>query len=163
MNSATFHPIALLTRALAASSVLLLVAACGESQSKTDTTPIATTTTATTAVASTQPIPVPLRGEFISRGTFANPHAHIPAQCSIETGHGTQSACLFCHTNGVAALNLGNNNPQAGANANIGNLQADYAFGVVEYPFVVNSSINPWINTLKPEVLHAAVIALGET
>ncbi|HUX82875.1 MAG TPA: hypothetical protein VMV35_08570 [Halothiobacillus sp.] len=163
MNPATFHPIALLIRALAASSVLLLVAACGESQSKTDTTPKATTTTATTAVASTQPIPVPLRGEFISRGTFANPHAHIPAQCSIETGHGTQSACLFCHTNGVAALNLGNNNPQAGANSNIGNLQADYAFGVVDYPFVVNSSINPWINTLKPEVLHAAVIALGET
>lgn len=163
MNPATSHPIALLIRALAASSVLLLVAACGESQSKTDTTPKATTTTATTAVASTQPIPVPLRGEFISRGTFANPHAHIPAQCSIETGHGTQSACLFCHTNGVAALNLGNNNPQAGANSNIGNLQADYAFGVVEYPFVVNSSINPWINTLKPEVLHAAVIALGET
>ncbi|ANJ67692.1 hypothetical protein A9404_10165 [Halothiobacillus diazotrophicus] len=108
------------------------------------------------------PRPIPLRGEFISRDTFANPHAHIPAQCYIETGHGTQSACLFCHTNGVAALKLGNNNPQAGANPNIGNLQADYAFGVVDYPFVVNSSINPWINTLKPEVLRTAVSALGE-
>ncbi|MHB8921540.1 MAG: hypothetical protein ACYC3N_11010 [Halothiobacillus sp.] len=104
---------------------------------------------------------VPLRGEFISRATFANPHAHIPAQCFIETGGGTQNACLFCHTNGVAALNLGNNNPQAGLNPNIGNVQADYAFGVFDYPHVVNSSINPWINTLKPEVLRAAVDALG--
>ncbi len=104
---------------------------------------------------------VPLRGEFISRATFANPHAHIPAQCFIETGGGTQNACLFCHTDGVAALNLGNNNPQAGLNPNIGNLQADYAFGVFDYPQVANSSINPWINTLKPEVLRAAVDALG--
>jgi hypothetical protein len=102
-----------------------------------------------------------LLGDFISRSTFANPHAHIPAQCFIETGGGTQNACLFCHTDGVAALNLGNNNPQAGLNPNIGNLQADYAFGVFDYPQVVNSSINPWINTLKPEVLQAAVQALG--
>ncbi|MBD3815822.1 MAG: hypothetical protein IE913_05110 [Halothiobacillus sp.] len=104
---------------------------------------------------------VPLLGEYISRATFANPHAHIPAQCFIETGGGTQNACLFCHTNGVAALKLGNNNPQAGLNPNIGNLQAEYAFGVFDYPQVVNSSINPWINTLKPEVLHTAVAALG--
>ncbi len=104
---------------------------------------------------------IPLQGDYISRATFANPHAHIPAQCFIETGGGTQNACLFCHTNGVAALNLGNNNPQAGLNPNIGDLQADYAFGVFDYPQVVNSSINPWINTLKPEVLKAAVAALG--
>ncbi len=50
----------------------------------------------------------PLRGEFISRATFANPHAHIPAQCYIDTSHGTQNACLFCHTDGVAELGLGN-------------------------------------------------------
>jgi hypothetical protein len=104
----------------------------------------------------------PLRGEHISRTTFANPHAHIPAQCYVETSHGTQNACLFCHTDGVAALGLGNNNPQAGANSNVGNLQAEYAFGVVNYPFTVNSSITPWINTLRPETLRAALAARGE-
>jgi hypothetical protein len=121
------------------------------------------TATAPSATApNTAPKPAPaLVGDYISRATFANPHAHIPAQCFIETGGGTQNACLFCHTNGVAALNLGNNNPQAGLNPNIGNLQADYAFGVFDYPQVVNSSINPWINTLKPEVLHAAALGLG--
>ncbi len=113
-----------------------------------------------TPTAAEKPAPA-LLGDYISRATFANPHAHIPAQCFIETGGGTQNACIFCHTNGVAALGLGNNNPQAGLNPNIGDLQADYAFGVFDYPQVVNSSINPWINTLKPEVLHAAVNALG--
>ena len=142
-------------------SVLCAIAAglsgCGgdSSPAKPDTSSISQVQTPVS------PQRIPLRGDFISRATFANPHAHIPAQCFIETGGGTQNACLFCHTNGVAALNLGNNNPQAGFNPNIGNLQADYAFGVFDYPQVVNSSINPWINTLKPEVLKAAVTALG--
>ncbi len=108
------------------------------------------------------PQPSPLRGQHLSRAIMPNPHGHIPPQCYIETSHGTQNACLFCHTDGVAKLNLGNNNPQAGLNPNIGNLQADYAFGVIDYPQVVNSSINPWINTLKPEDLRVAVSALGE-
>ncbi len=108
-----------------------------------------------------EPSVAALIGDTIDRGTFANPHAHIPAQCYIETSHGAQNACLFCHTDGVANLKLGNNNPMAGANPNVGNLQADYAFGVVNYPFVVNSSITPWINTLQPEVLRAAVDAAG--
>lgn len=142
-------------------SVLCAIAAglngCGGDSSLTKPEP--SSVSQVQAPASSQRIP--LRGDFISRATFANPHAHIPAQCFIETGGGTQNACLFCHTNGVAALNLGNNNPQAGANPNIGNLQADYAFGALDYPYVVNSSINPWINTLKPEVLNAAVTALG--
>lgn len=104
----------------------------------------------------------PLRGEFISRATFANPHAHIPAQCYIETSHGTQNACLFCHTDGVAELGLGNNNPHAGGNPNVGNLQAEYAFGVVNYPFTINSSVTPWINTLRPEALRNALDATGD-
>ncbi len=108
-----------------------------------------------------QPAPPALRGAFISRSTFANPHAHIPAQCYVETSHGAQNACLFCHTDGVAALALGNNNPQAGANTNVGNLQAEYAFGVVNYPFTINASVTPWINTLRPEILHAEVAARG--
>lgn len=104
---------------------------------------------------------LPLRGEHISRATFPNPHAHIPAQCYVETSFGTQNACQYCHTNGVAKLGLGNNNPQAGANPNIGNLQAEYAFGVYDYPQVVSSSINPWENTLHPEVLARVAAGLG--
>jgi hypothetical protein len=103
----------------------------------------------------------PLRGRYLDRGQFPNPHAHIPAQCYIETSHGTQNACLFCHTDGVARLKLGNNNPMAGANPNVGNLQADYAFGVLNYPYVVNSSVMPWTNTLQPQELALAVRALG--
>lgn len=102
-----------------------------------------------------------LVGDTIDRGTFANPHAHIPAQCYIETSHGAQNACLFCHTDGVSDLKLGNNNPMAGGNPNVGNLQASYAFGVVRYPYVVSSSIMPWVNTLQPEKLRAAALAAG--
>ncbi len=106
--------------------------------------------------------PPPLRGETMYRGSLPNPHAHIPAQCHVETSHGQQNACLFCHTDGVWQRRLGNNNPQAGANPNLGNLQTQYAFGVYDHPFVPNSSINPWINTLQPQVLRAAVARLGE-
>jgi hypothetical protein len=144
--------------ALGGIAVTLSFVACGggSGNSSTSSNPPSTPT---------QPPPaapaLPLSGQAIGRATFANPHAHIPAQCFIETSHGTQNACLFCHTDGVAALHLGNNNPQAGANPNIGNLQADYAFGVFDYPQVINSSINPWINTLKPEELRKVVDALG--
>jgi len=34
--------------------------------------------------------PVPLRGRSFDRAQFPNPHAHIPAQCYIETSQGTQ-------------------------------------------------------------------------
>jgi hypothetical protein len=139
--------------ALAVAVGLALLACQGGGDSSTQTnspsTPPAT------------PAYAPLNGESISRATFTNPHAHIPAQCYIETSFGTQNACLFCHTDGVAKRGLGNNNPQAGLNPNVGNLQAEYAFGVIDYPFAPNSSINPWINTLRPEVLKKAVDALG--
>ncbi|MDM7322168.1 MAG: hypothetical protein P3W87_002570 [Gammaproteobacteria bacterium] len=134
--------------AVAVASALLLLACQGGSADQQ-------------ADRSLPPASAPLRGEYISRATFANPHAHIPAQCYIETSFGTQNACLFCHTDGVAKRGLGNNNPQAGLNPNIGNLQREYAFGVFDYPYVVNSSINPWLNTLKPEVLRQAVEDLG--
>ncbi len=107
-----------------------------------------------------QQVTVPLRGDFISRATFPNKHAHIPAQCYAETSFGTQNACQYCHTDGVYKLGL-NNNPQAGANPNIGNLQATYAFGVYDYPRVLSSSINPWENTLKPEELRRVVESLA--
>ena len=97
----------------------------------------------------------PLRGQRFDRASFPNPHAHIPAQCHIETGNGTQNPCLFCHTDGVWKGKLGNNNPQAGANPNVGNLQMTYAFGSFNLPFTPNASINPWRNTLQPELLRA--------
>jgi hypothetical protein len=105
--------------------------------------------------------PVPLRGQTFDRAQFPNPHAHIPAQCHIEASGGTQNACLFCHTDGVWRRKLGNNNPQAGANPNVGNLQAEYAFGSFNLPFTPNASINPWRNTLKPEELRAELQGLG--
>lgn len=106
--------------------------------------------------------PAPLRGSFISRATFPNPHAHIPAQCYTETSFGTQNACATCHTDGVAKLGLGNNNPQAGLNPNIGNLQAEYAFGVFDYPQVPTASINRWSNTINPSELNQIVKSLGQ-
>lgn len=103
-----------------------------------------------------------LKGLFFDRGTFPNPHAHIPAQCYTETSFGTQNPCHVCHTDGVARLKLGNNNPQAGDNPMVGSMQTVYGFGVYDYPYVPNSSINPWENTLRPEVLQRVVGELGE-
>lgn len=103
----------------------------------------------------------PLHGEVIDRSIFPNPHAHVPAQCHVETAAGAQNACLFCHTDGVWRRRLGNNNPQAGANPNVGNLQTEYSFGAFGLPFVPNASINPWQNTLLPQRLRAALSSLG--
>lgn len=103
----------------------------------------------------------PLIGQTFDRAQFPNPHAHIPAQCYVETGGGTQNACLFCHTDGVWRRGLGNNNPQAGANPNVGNLQAEYAFGSFNLPFTANASRMPWRNTLHPDKLRAEVKQRG--
>lgn len=102
-----------------------------------------------------------LVGDYIDRTTFRNPYGHIPAQCHIETSFGTQNACLFCHTNGPYLQGLGNNNPQAGFEPLVGDLQREYAFVGLRYPFVQNGSVMPWENTLRPEKLKAAVAALG--
>ena len=110
-------------------------------------------------VAAAPPAPA-LRGESVSLLLFDNPYAYIPAQCYIETSRGTQNACQFCHTNGVYALGLGNNLPQAGASERIGNLQTDYSFA----PFSRTAPpavLNRWRNTLAPEELALAVRALG--
>ncbi len=103
----------------------------------------------------------PLLGEIYARTSMRNPYGHIPAQCYIETSGGTQNACLFCHTNGVFLQHLGNNNPQAGYEPTVGNLQLEYAFAAINYPFFSNGSIMPWENTLHPERLHDALDALG--
>ncbi len=42
-----------------------------------------------------------------------NEEPSIPAQCWIETGYGTQNACLYCHTNYLASIEHGNAYPLA--------------------------------------------------
>lgn len=96
-----------------------------------------------------------LKGEFVSRTTFANPYANIPAQCYIETSGGTQNACMFCHTNAPARARLGNNNPQAGLSSVTGNLQTTYSFSPATQQ-TKSPNINPWENTLFPKKLEAA-------
>jgi len=91
----------------------------------------------------------------VSRTTFENPYANIPAQCYIETSGGTQNACMFCHTNAPARARLGNNNPQAGLSSVTGNLQTFYSFTPATQQ-TKSPSINPWENTLFPKALEAA-------
>ncbi len=106
--------------------------------------------------------PTGLQGEYINPLTFTNPYPHIPAQCYIETSHGTQNACQFCHTNGPFGIKLGNNLPQAGAEARLGNLQLDYSFAP-HNQLAPLSTVNRWENTLTPEKLAEAVSLLGIT
>jgi hypothetical protein len=103
----------------------------------------------------------PLLGAIASRTAMRNPYGHIPAQCYIETSGGTQNACLFCHSNGVFLQHLGNNNPQAGYEPVVGDLQQEYAFAAINYPFFANGSIMPWENTLYPQKLRKALDTLG--
>ena len=103
----------------------------------------------------------PLSETIIDRILFPNPYAHIPAQCYIETSAGTQNACQYCHTDGLAKRHFGNNTPQAGTSIVLGNLQTEYAFAALHYPYVVNGSVTPWTNTLFPEKLRAEVKKLG--
>lgn len=103
----------------------------------------------------------PLWSTYLDRADFANPYAHIPAQCYIETSGGTQNACQYCHTDSFAKRKFGNNTPQAGRSQVLGNLIEQYAFTALRYPFQPNGSINPWVNTLHPEKLRQAFSATG--
>jgi len=102
----------------------------------------------------------PLVGDMTPPMHFSNPYAQVPAQCYIETASGTQNACLFCHTNGVWKTGMGNNNPQAGAFADIGNFQLEYSFAPYNNTTPL-ATINRWENTLYPEKLAAHVASLG--
>ncbi len=102
----------------------------------------------------------PLVGDMTPPSHFSNPYAQVPAQCYIETASGTQNACLFCHTNGVWKTGMGNNNPQAGAFADIGNFQLEYSFAPYNNSTPL-ATINRWENTLYPEKLAAYVAGLG--
>ncbi len=103
----------------------------------------------------------PLSETYIDRILFPNPYAHIPAQCYVETSAGTQNACQYCHTDGLAKRHFGNNTPQAGSSIVLGNLQTEYAFAALHYPYVVNGSVTPWTNTLFPKKLRAEVEKSG--
>lgn len=138
---------------LAATGMTLCLQGCGGSDDDTATAP---STPEEPALLQ----PTGLKGEFISPLLFTNPYAHIPAQCYIETSRGTQNACQFCHTNGVYDIRLGNNLPQAGGEARLGNLQLDYSFAP-HNPLAPLSTINRWENTLTPEKLAEAVSLLG--
>jgi hypothetical protein len=91
-----------------------------------------------------------------SRTLLENPYANIPAQCYIETSHGTQNACLFCHSNAPARQGLGNTLAQAGADISVGNLQLHYAFSPIDR-FSPSPNINPWENILFPQSIDTAM------
>lgn len=101
-----------------------------------------------------------LQGSVISPLRFKNPYPQIPAQCYTETSRGTQNTCQYCHTNAAYKADLGNNNPQAGAEPRIGNFQLEYAYAPYD-SYAPLASINHWENTLKPQVLQQVVASLG--
>lgn len=117
--------------------------------------------TPSSATSTSLSVKAPLIGELVDRTTLRNPYAHIPAQCYIETSNGMQNACLYCHTNGVFKRNLGNNAPQAGYEPLVGDLQQEYVFAALRYPYTPNGSITPWENTLFPNKLRAVVETMG--
>lgn len=131
--------------------IIVIILCCFLCASRVAAQPTATTGTALVHA---------LVGDMRSPLTFRNPYAQIPAQCYIETAAGTQNACLFCHTNGVWAQGMGNNRPQAGAFADVGNLQREYSFMPYDTKAPL-ASINRWENTLFPEKLAAYVASLG--
>lgn len=105
-------------------------------------------------------VSIGLQGSVISPLRFKNPYPQIPAQCYTETSRGAQNTCQYCHTNAAYKADLGNNNPQAGAEPRIGNFQLEYAYAPYD-SYAPLASINHWENTLKPQVLQQIVTSLG--
>ncbi|MFO8088722.1 MAG: hypothetical protein R6U13_02705 [Desulfatiglandaceae bacterium] len=66
-----------------------------------------------------------------------NEEPSIPAQCWIETGYGTQNACLYCHTDYLASIEHGNAFP-------LGEDQVLYSFPTADLNKVL------WRNTIFP-------------
>ncbi|MGM0395362.1 MAG: hypothetical protein ACQEQ5_13065 [Thermodesulfobacteriota bacterium] len=71
-----------------------------------------------------------------------NEEPSIPAQCWIETGYGTQNACLYCHTDYLADINHGNAFP-------LGEDQILYSFPSPDLNKVL------WRNTIFPQEISA--------
>ena len=91
--------------------------------------------------------------DFASRAGAAykpsyNPDPAIPAQCWIETGYGTQNACLYCHTDYLASIGHGNAYPLAED-------QILYSFPEPELNHIL------WSNVIAPEEIDARLAAEG--
>lgn len=71
-----------------------------------------------------------------------NEEPNIPAQCWIETGYGTQNACLFCHSDYLSRKKHGNNYP-------IADDQVLYSFPTPDLNKVL------WRNTIYPQEITA--------
>jgi len=86
-------------------------------------------------------------GNFLERSGASykpsyNEEPSIPAQCWIETGYGTQNACLYCHTDYLASIGHGNAFP-------LGEDQVLYSFPTPDLNKVL------WRNTIFPhEILE---------
>jgi hypothetical protein len=77
-----------------------------------------------------------------------NEEPSIPAQCWIETGYGTQNACLYCHTDFLAKIEHGNAFPLAED-------QILYSFPSPDLNTVL------WRNTIFPQEITARLNAEG--
>lgn len=143
----------LLYSTLSAITAISMLSACGGTSQ-----PLSLAETASESSTDTY-VKAALVGDFTSPLLFDNPYSHVPAQCYIETSNGRQNACLFCHTNGLYNLGIGNNNPQAGA-VPLVNFQIDYGFDPLSTtaPY---ATINRWENTLYPEKLAQYVAEQG--
>jgi hypothetical protein len=71
-----------------------------------------------------------------------NEEPSIPAQCWIETGYGTQNACLYCHTDYLASIGHGNAFP-------LGEDQILYSFPTPDLNKIL------WRNTIFPNEIIA--------
>lgn len=77
-----------------------------------------------------------------------NEEPSIPPQCWIETGYGTQNACLYCHTDFLADIGHGNAFP-------LGEDQILYSFPSPDLNTVL------WRNTIFPQEIVARLKAEG--
>lgn len=77
-----------------------------------------------------------------------NPEPEISPQCWIETGYGTQNACLYCHTDYLASIGHGNAVPSA-------EFQILYNFPEAELNHIL------WANVISPADIDARLRAEG--
>ena len=78
----------------------------------------------------------------------SNPDPAIPPQCWVETGYGTQNACLYCHTDYLASIGHGNA-------LRLAEDQVLYSFAGPELNHIL------WRNVIAPEEVDARLAAEG--
>ncbi|MBN2492589.1 MAG: hypothetical protein JXQ29_17210 [Planctomycetes bacterium] len=91
--------------------------------------------------------------DFLARTGAAYRPSHnedpaIPAQCWIETGYGTQNACLYCHTDSLAKIGHGNAYPLAED-------QILYSFPTPALNHIL------WRNVIAPDEIDVRLAAEG--